>query len=128
MTIELETPEIDAAITRVHEKLDDTDPGTKEYAALAAQLTTLTKIREIEINVLLKEIDAQNKQNESNLNCALKTVDIEQKEKDLEKIDKVSKDTLAIIAANLTGIVLVLSYERINVIASKAFGAVMKLR
>jgi len=40
----------------------------------------------------------------------------------------VSKDTLAIVGANLAGIVLILGHERINVIASKALGFVMKLR
>jgi len=47
------------------------------------------------------------------------------------KIDaskSVSKDTLAIVGANLAGIVLIIGHERINVIASKALGFVMKLR
>jgi hypothetical protein len=47
------------------------------------------------------------------------------------KIDsstRVSKDTLAIVGANLAGIVLILGHERVNVIASKALGFVMKLR
>jgi|SRR5688500_4427747 hypothetical protein len=130
MTIntQIDTPEYDAAITRIFEKMTDTEPGTKEFAALVSQLAALTKVREIEGNLQLKEADAQNKQHESNLSCELKLADIHLKEKEFEKPDRVSKDTLAIIAANLAGIALVLSYERMNVIASKAFGAVMKLR
>lgn len=40
----------------------------------------------------------------------------------------VSADTIAIVAGNLAGIVLILSYERLNVITSKALSFVMKLR
>lgn len=39
----------------------------------------------------------------------------------------VSKDTVVTVGANLAGIVLVLGYEKANVIASKAFGLISKL-
>ena len=39
----------------------------------------------------------------------------------------VSKDTAVTVGANLAGIVLVLGYEKANVIASKAFGLISKL-
>lgn len=41
---------------------------------------------------------------------------------------RVSPDTIALILANLAGIVLILGYERAGVIASKALGFVSKLR
>lgn len=41
---------------------------------------------------------------------------------------RVSPDTLAMIAANLTGIVLILKHEHVNVIASKAFSLIPKLK
>jgi FixJ family two-component response regulator len=40
--------------------------------------------------------------------------------KELEKPERVSKDTLATIAANLIGIVLIVGYERTNIVTSKA--------
>jgi len=40
----------------------------------------------------------------------------------------VSKDTLAIIAGNLFGIILILKHEDVNVITSKAFNLVNLLR
>lgn len=40
----------------------------------------------------------------------------------------VSKDTLATIAANLFGIWLILHYERVNLVGSKALTFVQKLR
>lgn len=39
----------------------------------------------------------------------------------------ISKETWATIAANLTGIIVILGFERTNVIASKAFGLVKKI-
>lgn len=45
-----------------------------------------------------------------------------------ETTRKVSPDTLANIAANLTGIILILNYERAGVVASKALGFLKQLR
>lgn len=42
--------------------------------------------------------------------------------------DKVSKDTLYTVCANLAGILLILNYERAHVVTSKAIGFVMKPR
>lgn len=41
---------------------------------------------------------------------------------------KVSPDTIALIAGNLAGIVLIVGHERANVVTSKALGFVSKLR
>jgi len=48
------------------------------------------------------------------------------KEKDSKS--QVSMDTLVMVAGNLLGIILVLDYERMHVVSSKALGFVMKLR
>lgn len=45
-----------------------------------------------------------------------------------QKPDRVSKDVLATILANLLGIGMIIGYERTSVIASKALGFVMKAR
>lgn len=47
---------------------------------------------------------------------------------DANRRQSVSPDTIAMIVGNLAGIGLILSYERVNVIASKAVGFVLKLR
>lgn len=41
---------------------------------------------------------------------------------------RISNDTIAIIAGNLLGIGLILSYEKLNVVSTKALGFVMKGR
>lgn len=40
--------------------------------------------------------------------------------------DRISKDTLALIAANLTGILLIITHEHTHVIATKAMQHVLK--
>ena len=48
--------------------------------------------------------------------------------KSKEKDRKISPDTLAVIAGNLLGIGLILTYEKLNVITTKALGFVIKGR
>lgn len=45
----------------------------------------------------------------------------------LREKNRISKDTLATIVANVVGIAIILGHERTNVIASKAFGLVKKI-
>jgi len=42
--------------------------------------------------------------------------------------DKVSMDTLFIAGANLAGILAIVNYERLNVVTSKAFQLLLKIR
>lgn len=42
--------------------------------------------------------------------------------------DKISKDTLLIAGANLAGILTIVNYERLNVVTSKAFQLLLKIR
>jgi hypothetical protein len=48
--------------------------------------------------------------------------------KEHEKPSSVSKDTLALIAANLLGIIMIIRHEHINVITSRAMNMVIKAR
>jgi hypothetical protein len=48
--------------------------------------------------------------------------------KEKEKPLSVSKDTLAIIAANLLGIILIIKHEHVNVITSRAMNLVLRAR
>jgi len=50
------------------------------------------------------------------------------KDKNIKSLDRVSKDTLAVVAGNLVGLLLVLNFERVGVITSKALGFVIKGR
>lgn len=49
--------------------------------------------------------------------------------RDMEKKrNSISKDTIVLVGANLLGIALVLNYEKIDVVTSKAFGLIIKGR
>lgn len=43
-----------------------------------------------------------------------------------EKPDRVSKDTMAIVVANILGILIIVRHEHLNVITSRAMNMVMK--
>lgn len=48
--------------------------------------------------------------------------------KEIDTPKRVSPDTMALIAGNLAGILLILGYEHANVLTSKALNFVVKLR
>lgn len=43
-----------------------------------------------------------------------------------EKPSSVSKDTLVVVAANLLGLIMVISHERVNVITTRAFSMLLR--
>lgn len=119
---------LDDAIDVVLRILPNVEPETDEYSKMADQLIKLVKAKEILGNLKLKEFDVTTKMDEAHRSFDLKEREIDLKEKESEKPDKVSKETLALIASNIAGIVLIIGYERMNVIASKALSFVMKTR
>lgn len=48
--------------------------------------------------------------------------------KELSSKSRVSKDTLAIVAGNLAGILMIVGHEKAHVVTSKAIGFVLKAR
>lgn len=48
--------------------------------------------------------------------------------KEIDIPQRVSPDTLAIVIGNLAGIILIVGYERANVVTSKALSFLLKLR
>jgi len=51
-----------------------------------------------------------------------------EKYRDLTKKTRISPDTLAVVAGNLLGIMLILNHEKMNVITSKALAFVLRGR
>jgi hypothetical protein len=76
----------------------------------------------------LRELEIQHRNAETVIDRALKNQDLELRRDELDIRRHVSKDTLAIVGANIAGIALILSYERMNVVASKALSFITKLR
>lgn len=82
--------QLEAAIERVLNVMEQNDPLSEEYSRLVDQLDQLYKIR---------------KEKHSN---------------------RVSTDALVAIGGNLAGIIAILSFEKTNVITTKALGFVTK--
>lgn len=83
---------LEEEIKSILTKMSETDPETKEYTAMAANLETL--------------IQAQN----------------------VKKAKGIGMDTVAIIAGNLLGILLILGYEKASIITTKALSFVIRGR
>jgi hypothetical protein len=84
--------------------------------------------QELESSSSLKTSELNRRKIEFETTTALRQTELDLKTEELEDRRKVSKETLAVIGANIAGIVMILGYERANVIASKALSFVSKLR
>lgn len=79
------------------------------------------------ITVLLHEMSGHQGDSEEYAKMVVQ-LDVLYKLKEVDSKKRVSADTLAIIGANLLGIVMIVGHERANVVTSKALGLLSKLR
>lgn len=77
------------------------------------------------ITNLLNDMDRRDPDSKEYANCVDQLVKLYSLK---PKNERMSKDALATIAANLFGILLIVGHERANVVTSKALGFVQKLR
>lgn len=117
---------LNRVIDKLIEQLSKDKTGTEEYTTLVAQLTQLYKMKEIDIKLALLEMETEGKQKAQQADCDLKDLEIETKKKEMKIPFGIKPETLALVAANLVGIAMIIGHERINVIATKALGFVMK--
>lgn len=82
---------------------------------------------EKKMNSLLSKLDEQTPDTPE-YDAILTAIEKIQKIRTLSQADRVSKDALLTVGANLLGIVAILSFERTHVIASKALAFVVKTR
>lgn len=80
-----------------------------------------------EILNLLKQMETKSRDSEE---YSVMSENLERlyKAKSYEQVRRVSPDTLAVVAGNLLGIALILGYEQVGVISTKALGFVIKGR
>lgn len=122
-----EPTKLEEAIDRIMSKMAGIEPDTKEYAAMVDQLTKLYKLKETDVKLQLQEFDAISKREEVTSSSELKQAELTLKQEETEfRKKRVSPETLAIIGGNIAGIVLILGYEHVHVVTSKALGFVMR--
>jgi len=80
------------------------------------------------IDDLFKELAGFSADEEGYAKASDQLVKLIKLKKEIEPSWRVSPDTLALIGANLLGILLILNFERAGVVASKALSFVGKLR
>ncbi len=74
------------------------------------------------------EMRGHNSDTEEYANASAQMIKLMQLKDELSSKKRISPETLATIGGNLAGILLILNFEKANVVASKALGFVMKLR
>lgn len=137
--IVLDAEKLETAIDRLLAAMHAVDCDSDEYRKMADQLVKLYKAKETHVNLVLKEIETAQrrddsvtanevKEAEADVNRRAKELEIVQREKQAERPWLPSTDTLAIIGANLLGIVVIIGHERAHVITTKAFGLLSKMR
>ena len=115
-------------IAEAFEKLNGHDPSSEEYAKIVDQITKLTKISQAVSEMTINVFEATNKKEEAHAQILLKADELRFKVEEAQKPDRVSKETWAIVGANLAGIVLIIGHERLSVITTKALGFISKLK
>lgn len=119
---------LEEAINGVLSEMAGYSSDSDEYKKMVDQLVKLYKLQEIENDFYLKKLEEERVQLASNAERMQAALEHELKEKEFEKSRRVSPDTLAIIAANVVGILLIIGYERANVVTSKALGFILKTK
>lgn len=120
--------ELNLLIDQLVDKLTEEEAGTKEFTALVDQLTKLYKLKEIDTNLQLKELESEDKQRTNDVQSQLAELEIDNKKREMKIPFGIKPETLALIAANLAGIALILGHERLNVVTTKAIGFVKQLK
>lgn len=80
-----------------------------------------------QIDRALRTMDNYPVGSEEYLSCLTMATELTKLKKEQKSLS-VSKDTLAVVAGNLVGIILVIKHESLNVITSKAMGLLLKPR
>ena len=148
-TVDAETTSLEEVIDNHQTQMVGVDAYSSEYIQMMKDLSVLYKLRseervseqkQKEFDLKVKEFQLkeeelefkrEHERNESSYKAkdyTLKEAEILMKEADLERRGKISPDTVIMVAGNLAGILLILNFEKVGVITSKAMGLLIKLR
>lgn len=148
-TVDAETTSLEEVIDNHQTQMVGVDAYSSEYIQMMKDLSVLYKLRseervseqkQKEFDLKVKEFQLkeeelefkrEHERNESSYKAkdyTLKEAEILMKQADLERRGKISPDTVIMVAGNLAGILLILNFEKVGVITSKAMGLLIKLR
>ena len=148
-TVDAETTSLEEVIDNHQTQMVGVDAYSSEYIQMMKDLSVLyklqseervseqkqkefdLKVKEFQLKEEELEFKREHERNESSYKAkdyTLKEAEILMKQADLERRGKISPDTVIMVAGNLTGILLILNFEKVGVVTSKAMGLLIKLR
>ena len=148
-TVDAETTSLEEVIDNHQTQMVGVDAYSSEYIQMMKDLSVLyklqseervseqkqkefdLKVKEFQLKEEELEFKREHERNESTYKAkdyTLKEAEILMKQADLERRGKISPDTVIMVAGNLAGILLILNFEKVGVITSKAMGLLIKLR
>lgn len=148
-TVDAETTSLEEVIDNHQTQMVGVDAYSSEYIQMMKDLSVLyklqseervseqkqkefdLKVKEFQLKEEELEFKREHERNESSYKAkdyTLKEAEILMKQADLERRGKISPDTVIMIAGNLAGILLILNFEKVGVVTSKAMGLLIKLR
>ena len=148
-TVVTETTSLEEVIDNHQTQMVGVDAYSSEYIQMMKDLSVLyklqseeqvseqkqkefdLKVKEFQLKEEELEFKREHERNESYYKAKdynLKEAEILMKQADLERRGKISPDTVIMIAGNLAGILLILNFEKVGVVTSKAMGLLIKLR
>ena len=148
-TVDAETTSLEEVIDNHQTQMVGVDAYSSEYIQMMKDLSVLyklqseervseqkqkefdLKVKEFQLKEEELEFKREHERNESyykGKDYTLKEAELLIKQADLERRGKISPDTVIMIAGNLAGILLILNFEKVGVVTSKAMGLLIKLR
>ena len=148
-TVDTETTSLEEVIDNHQTQMVGVDAYSSEYIQMMKDLSVLyklqseerlseqkqkefdLKVKEFQLKEEELEFKREHERNESSYKAkdyTLKEAEILMKQADLERRGKISPDTVIMVAGNLAGILLILNFEKVGVVTSKAMGLLIKLR
>ena len=148
-TVVTETTSLEEVIDNHQTQMVGVDAYSSEYIQMMKDLSVLyklqseervseqkqkefdLKVKEFQLKEEELEFKREHERNESyykGKDYTLKEAELLIKQADLERRGKISPDTVIMIAGNLAGILLILNFEKVGVVTSKAMGLLIKLR
>ena len=148
-TVDAETTSLEEVIDNHQTQMVGVDAYSSEYIQMMRDLSVLyklqseeqvseqkqkefdLKVKEFQLKEEELEFKREHERNESSYKAkdyTLKEAEILMKQADLERRGKISPDTVIMVAGNLAGILLILNFEKVGVVTSKAMGLLIKLR
>ena len=110
------------------------DPAEEDYKTINDNLKTLLEVKEVYQKERLRETEIEAKQSEAEMKKKLieaeikaKLLEVNQQNEDIPFWKKIDPNVVIRGAVGIGAVVLILKHEKLEVIASKAFGLIPRL-